>query len=129
MTQDAQQKIAVELERFAFVRWDRFTSDNGLTVFGWIDRPHDDKPDRKDFIMISFTAKGESDWFMTSSARYSLEIYKMLNDDDGRGHRNCKRVENYFDIKNAIRLEKPGVFRANMDTQEVAGWHGNNGTS
>lgn len=89
------------LEQYPFVRWDRFTGGEGsITAFGWIDRPQDAY---KDFMVLYFE-KGEVDSYMTSSARYSLEIYKIMNSGSGRGHHNCKRVEKHFRIKNSIKL-------------------------
>lgn len=89
---------------FPFVRWDRFVEwfdeGRGYTVAGWIAR--DDG--KSDFITLDFYSGGRID-YMTSSKQYSLEIFKILNAGDGRGHRNCKRVEEHFrGVKNAIKL-------------------------
>lgn len=99
-----RKRITRELNRLPFVRWDRFciADDRTESIFGWIDRPQDAY---KDFIVLYIDKDGGVDSYMTSSARYSLDIYKRLNDGNGRGHRNCRRVEHYFPAKGAIKLK------------------------
>lgn len=93
-------KIEKILEKFDFVMWDRFcTSGMEVTVFGWIER----KDAYKDFVVFYFVGN-ELDSYMTSSKKYSLILYKMINDGNGRGHINCKRVEDSFKINNSIKL-------------------------
>jgi hypothetical protein len=94
------------LRRFRkFVVWDRFSvwrdkDGGGIGVYGWIERPGDGY---KDFIALYFFKDGTVS-YDTSSTRYSLTIFKMLNGGRGYGHSRCKRVEDYFDVPNAIRL-------------------------
>lgn len=103
MSDGAKRKIEKTLNKLPFVRWDRMCDADGiLTIFGWIDR---EKDPYKDFVSIDFFADGDWDTFMTSSSKYSLTIFKLLRNSDGRGHRNCKRVEHIFDVHNPIVLK------------------------
>ena len=94
------------LRRFRkFVVWDRFSvwrdkDGGGIGVYGWIERPRDGY---KDFVALYFFKDGTVS-YDTSSTRYSLTIFKMLNGGQGYGHSRCKRVEDYFDVPNVIRL-------------------------
>jgi len=94
------------LRRFRkFVVWDRFSvwrdkDGGGIGVYGWIERSGDGY---KDFVALYFFKDGTVS-YDTSSTRYSLTIFKMLNGGRGYGHSRCKRVEDYFDVPNAIRL-------------------------
>jgi len=101
------------LRRFKFVVWDRFSvwrdkEGGGIGVYGWIKRPQDSY---QDFIALYFFKDGTIS-YDTSSAKYSLTIFKILNGGRGYGHSRCKRVEDYFDVKNTIRLAAtPGYMR------------------
>jgi hypothetical protein len=100
------RQIEPILRRFKkFVVWDRFSvwrdeEGGGVGVYGWIKRPKDSY---QDFIALYFFKDGTVS-YDTSSAKYSLAIFKMLNGGRGYGHSRCKRVEHYFDVPNAIRL-------------------------
>ena len=89
------------MKKFKFVRWDRFFTfgDNGLVVFGWIDRLKDQY---KDFLTIEFNLKekGVAFW-TTSSSIMSKKIAEILNAE----HSDCQRVEKRFDIQNCINLD------------------------
>lgn len=98
--------VIEHLEMLPFVRWDRFTylyskSSNGVCIYGWIDR---EKDAYKDFITLDIYDDGDVN-YMTSSSEWSLKIFRILN-GEGRGHQKCKRVEDFFDVDNAIRLKK-----------------------
>lgn len=95
------------LRSLPFVRWDRFVpfktqKCDGIEVYGWIDRPQDAY---KDFLTLTIYSDGQVD-FNTSSAKYSLPIFRILNAGSGRGHRRCKRVEHFFRVRNAIKLKR-----------------------
>lgn len=84
-----------------YVRWDRLCiAPECLTVFGWIKRPDA----HEDFVTIFVYSNGKETEYMTSSKKYSLDIFKRLNNGSGRGHRNCKRVEHELKVKNPIKL-------------------------
>jgi hypothetical protein len=88
--------------KLPYVRWDRFVEwTGGLTVTGWIDRTDA----YKDFVCVDFYRDGRID-FMTSSAKYSLDLYKRITGGSGHGHRKCKRIEEHFAVDNAIHLVK-----------------------
>lgn len=82
------------LEKLNFVKWDRFS---GFFVFGWIER----EDSYKDFVVVEFV-NGNPVMFVTSSKKYSKKISKLLYLEVS--HEKCKRVEDYFLIKNSIKL-------------------------
>jgi hypothetical protein len=98
------------LTRLDFVTWDRFTVGEindyqVLDVYGWIDR--DDE--YKDFVWSRFWPENENLEYTTSSDKYSKEIERIWFGDESEGHNQCRRVENTFDVPNAVELdgEKP----------------------
>lgn len=91
-----------------FVRWDRFHErDNGIAVFGWIDR----EDLYKDFVSLDYNYDSKESkitrkktWsmgYLTSSQKYSKEIGRILT--QGSDHSDCKRVEDYFKEVNCIK--------------------------
>ena len=98
-----EQKFFIEqtLRKFKFVRWDRFFTfgDDGLFVFGWINRLKDQY---KDFVTLEFNLKEKviAFWATSSSVR-SKEIVEILDVE----HNDCQRVEKRFDIENCINLD------------------------
>lgn len=98
-----KKRIEKWLEQFVFVKWDRFCPDGkDITAFGWIEREEDEY---KDFIVLYFE-NGFVNSYMTSSKKYSLLIYQMINKGASKGHTNCRRIEDYFDVSNSIKLGK-----------------------
>ena len=100
--------IEEKLEELGFVEWDRYfgfeDDEHGeiLTVYGWIER---EKDSYKDFVLVKVFKKYEDITLeATSSAKYSEEIYETLYGDT-EDHIECARVENRFEIKNAVNLE------------------------
>lgn len=96
------------LEKFTFVKWDRLTEDSAaINFYGWIDRKQDSY---KDFIVVTIWKgifrKFPQVWFVTSSKKYDKKIVKILRLSK-KDHTPCKRVENYYLIKNSIHLIKP----------------------
>lgn len=94
------------LERLDFVEWDRFTTGEWFggqryfSVYGWIGR--DD--DYKDFALLIMWPESEIVYPLTSSDKWSEEIHRQLWGEDD-GHNDCRRVEETFDIPNAIELD------------------------
>jgi hypothetical protein len=99
---DIAEHVKATLERFSFVQWDRFVAGRkNWSFYGWIAR----SDAHEDFLILDFWANGKGKldiWFLTSSKRYDAQIKRILNQETGL---LCKRVEHYFDIPNAIRLE------------------------
>jgi len=99
--------VAELLERLPYVEWDRFTvakinDSQVVDVYGWIDR--DDE--YKDFIWSRFWTETESVEYTTSSDEYSEQIQiDWFGKDSLDNHVACNRVENYFDIPNAVELQ------------------------
>ena len=100
--------IQTVLSDLHFVKWDRFWTDAEfnsniptlITVFGWINR---EQGDYKDFVILDFTLKANMKpsrvYFLgCSSAYYSKKIAEIL----GSKHTDCKRVEDYFLIRNKV---------------------------
>lgn len=110
---EAQMKkdIVEYMNKLPFVRWDRFVFNNekdmkgGVTVYGWIKR----EDEHADYVELWITSKSFE--FMTSSAEYSDQIYKIFNEGKSDGHQKCKRVEDFFDVYNSIKLTKPTGFK------------------
>lgn len=95
-----KRSVEVWLRKFPMVSWDRFVRfSDGISAFGWIQR----EDAYKDFMIIDFDKSGDLVYYMTSSKRYSLPLYKIIN-GTGRGHTKCRRVEHAFRIKNSIKL-------------------------
>lgn len=102
-----RDRIAEKLASLTFVEWDRFTmgvwaGEQYLAVYGWIER---DEDDYKDFVLIFFWPESRRLRFNTSSEEYSERIHEILFDDPAEGHNLCHRVENSFDVPNAIALD------------------------
>ncbi len=69
-TTTAGKKITIILNKFPFVKWDRFVEGKSIyTFYGWIFR----KDKHEDFLVIEIDINDNdfSPWFITSSARYS----------------------------------------------------------
>ena len=93
--------IERHLEALSFVEWDRYIPfDAGLSVYGWIDR--DD--DYRDFLIIHFYPAKRGLWWQTSSAERHDEIHEILHGEDAGPGNACERVEDRFDVENAIEL-------------------------
>ena len=104
--------VEKQLEKLDFVEWDRFTeftNSDGVKfyrVFGWIER---EKDEYKDFVNLEFQGNPESVLFLgTSSKKYSQKIEEILYGDN-EDHLSCKRVEDNFQVSNAIQLDEEEV--------------------
>jgi len=99
--------IEGKLDDVEFVEWDRFTisdwfgQQQHVTVYGWIDR--DDE--YKDFVLVVFWPEIEQFYFTTSSKEYTKEVYERLVGESPKHHNECNRVEDTFNVENAIELE------------------------
>lgn len=106
---DLDTWIGRTLEKLSFVEWDRYIegkyrSGKYTQVFGWIER---DKDEYKDFVFLQFNHWNREVLFLgTSSAKYSERIHKILYPNDEQGHNDCQRVEDRFDILNAIEIDQ-----------------------
>lgn len=100
---DLQQRLAAA----EMVEWDRFImEENGdnspmIRVYGWVDR--DDQ--YKDFVLVDYFVEPEEVTYITSnpSIEDDLEAALVHKDEDVETV-DCKRVEHYSDIDNAIQL-------------------------
>lgn len=97
-------ELIAMLERFSFVRWDRFVPDDGdYSFYGWIDR----EDEYKDFLVLEYietTSRRKAYWhFITSSALRHKEILEIMQLTDAETNA-CRRVEDHFDIDNSIKL-------------------------
>ena len=96
------------LQQVPFVEWDRFTvgemdGEQFVDVYGWIDR--DDE--YKDFVWARFWAVWEQVEYTTSSDEYSEQIHiNWFGKESLDDHNPCRRVENQFDVDNAVQLTK-----------------------
>ena len=101
------KKISRWLSKFEFVEWDRFIETNEFYhIYGWINR--DDN--YKDFIVIDFSKKtGLPDFWISSSHTFDHKIIEVLKHLETLKHAinnaQCKRVEDFFPIKNKVVLK------------------------
>ena len=97
MEQNKKNYMCNILRKLSFVKWDRyFGKEENLTFYGWIDR----EDNYKDFVFIEFNDGGYIT-HGTSSNKYSKKISKILMKE----HSDCKRVENFCNIPNMIKLD------------------------
>lgn len=114
--------IAGKLADLDMVEWDRYTvghrPDEGteITVYGWIDR---EKDEYKDFVITSFYPETDENiiWYTTSSDRYTGEIYRILYGEEPDDHNDCQRVEDTFDVPNAIELHEQTTLSDNAPSR------------
>jgi len=106
MTVDIKNRRWVEkkLRSLRMVEWDRYTvgdweGHQAVNVYGWIDR--DDE--YKDFVLVILWPEGEGIYSLTSSAEHSEYISETLHGEAG-GHNDCHRVEDTFNVENAIQI-------------------------
>ncbi|VVB57921.1 Uncharacterised protein [Candidatus Anstonella stagnisolia] len=111
LTPEVKDWCQKTLEKFEFVKWDRFTkiiaTNMGdvhvVSCYGWIDRESDAY---KDFVVIAFVIeKREVHLVMSSSAKYSERIIELC-DHNRELHNKCIRIEDVFEISNSIKLGK-----------------------
>lgn len=95
--------MQIDMKRMDFVQWDRFVFNREIgtvDLFGWIAR----KDMRRDFVLLTYEKGLSRSWttkYNTSSAKYSKEIYRILECEGG--HIDCTKVKSHFDIKNVER--------------------------
>ena len=100
---DGKQYVEDILDTLPMVEWDRFIEgDESVTVYGWIERADE----YKDYIQIQIAPADEWVSFTTSSKEHSAEIHGLLfGEDPPNAHNECQRVENHFDVEQAVTLE------------------------
>jgi hypothetical protein len=114
---DIYHDVERSLEALPFVQWDRFTEGTWyddrhyIVAYGWIDR----EDDHADYVQL-VTWNDGAQWYTTSSAAYTTRIGEILFDDfDSDDHDDCKRVEHYFDVPNAIELTEQATLEEVSD--------------
>lgn len=98
-----KQRIEAILEKFTFVKWDRFVYNEDTkeySIYGWIDRAKDSY---KDYIQIDYEGRSGKWYTTTSSVEKHEEIVKIMDLKEG-DYNHCQRVEYSFNIKNSIKL-------------------------
>lgn len=97
------------LARVPVVEWDRFVvgefgnGDQYVSVYGWIDR--DD--DYKDFVVARFYVDIKEMEYTTSSDEYTEHLHtQWFGEDSLEDHNPCRRVEDAFDVENAVELHE-----------------------
>lgn len=99
---EAAERITRELRAHPDARWDRFIQYGGKArVYGWLDRPDG----RADFLLLDFDSHtGELLEWITSAHPHPASVVERLENDDSVF---CQRVEDCFDVPNAVRLTQP----------------------
>jgi len=98
--------IKEDMEKMPFVQWDRFIvniKEGKIDLYGWIKR----KDAHEDFVLLCYEDEAENRWklsYSTSSKKYDKKIFKILKCDGGKPNK-CERVEDFFKIKNCVRLK------------------------
>lgn len=98
-----------DMEKMPFVNWDRFIvfpEEGKIDLYGWIKR----EDTHEDFVILTYENEEGNKWktaYSTSSKKYDKEIFKIL-ECEGEEPNKCERVENFFNIKNCVRLKKDG---------------------
>jgi len=96
-----------DMEKLSFVNWDRFIvniKEKKIDLYGWIKR----EDSHEDFVIITYEQTFSKKWktsYGTSSKKYDKKIFKLL-ECEGEEPFVCQRVEDNFNIKNCIKLEK-----------------------
>ena len=109
LSSEDRRWIERKMRSVRFVEWDRFTLEEDpnnsgeyiVDVYGWIDREEDDY---KDFVHLTVWTVDQTLSFTTSSYQYSLELNEQLIGAPPEDHNSCRRVENGFNVSNAIEL-------------------------
>ncbi len=93
-------KIADELRAYPEVQWDRFIEYDGkLGIYGWLAR----SDGRADFLLLDFdAATGKLLEWITSAHPHPASVVERL---EGEESVECQRVEDIFEIPNAVRLQ------------------------
>jgi len=117
----AKEWVEGKLLKCTFVKWDRFLlaedpkqDELVINVYGWIDR--DD--DYKDFVTVDFWTARETVGFTTSSEEYTEQLHRLLVGEDLDNHNECRRVEDTFDVPNAVTLDGDKSLDAYTDGSE-----------
>ncbi len=115
--------ISDTLEAADIVKWDRFVGpmeragEEVIDVYGWIDR--DD--DHEDFVWVRFYLDSVWSEYTTSSPEYTDYLAKTMHgadeEDLDENHRSCRRVEEAFDVENAIELGEQATLVTDGGTQ------------
>ena len=80
--------ILSSIKSIAPVEWDRYTQNkNDYNIFGWIRR----SDGQRDFLLIQINVKNMVAGFITSSAKYSEEIHKLIFGNLNM-HTNCQKI-------------------------------------
>lgn len=116
LTEEEFENIVEDvLTDLPFVKWDRciewvYEGKKCTNLYGWIEREEDDY---KDFVLVGVyevedKPEANVEFHGTSSKKYSKEIHSRLypNEDADEMHNECIRVENRFDVENAVALDK-----------------------
>jgi len=88
--------VRLSLEAMAFVEWDRAakTDDGRAYFYGWIAR----EDGRRDFVVVEYALDtGLPGWWLTSSAKYSLTLHKLLDPPDV-GHEDCLTITQVMEL-------------------------------
>lgn len=113
--------IASKLRACHFVEWDRFTvgewgGEQAVTIYGWIER----EDEHEDFAVVIFWPESETLYNLTSSARYTEEFTEVLH-GDSHGHNQCRRVEDKFNVENAVMTDGGSDWSVNPATNHDRG--------
>lgn len=115
--------IGETLRMVPFVEWDRFTTGEWsedspyVTVYGWLPR---DQAGYKDFVILLLWPESETVYFSTSSAERTEDIFEALYDDSLENHNECQRVEDTFDVDNAVSIRTDGGEELESGTFRIA---------
>lgn len=94
-------EILEMLSRDIPIEWDRYTiGGKCYSVYGWIERT--DK--KRDFVLIEYWSDDHQTSFTTSSAKYSKEIYLLLEGTTD-GHNDCIKIIKPLQLNKPLKLK------------------------
>ncbi len=108
MKEKVKKNISNWLNRFEFVKWDRFIETQSFFhIYGWIER----EDQYKDFLVVNFDKRtGKPEFWISSSARFDykiIEVFKHLGTMKlAINIAQCKRADAFFDVVNTTRLKE-----------------------
>jgi|SRR5712664_514880 len=97
----ANCRVQIDIDRKKTPRSQQQSAYLWAAVYGWITR--DDR--KSDFVILYLYENRQIVDYMASSKKYSKLFFKELTHaKTAHGHQRCKRVEDFYPVKNAIKL-------------------------
>lgn len=101
-TRPLHRRISAACNALPFVTWDRFVTGtldghSYVEIYGWINRADG----QRDFVLIVSWTHWDSVEYVTSSAKFSAEIGRILYGDKS-DHNDCIRAADVFALDQTV---------------------------